>query len=365
MKRTVLAFAFICLSLLSCKKDEVTPAPTAQNLYFPAVGSSIWETSTPESLGWSATGAAALDEFLNQSNTRAFLLLKDGKIVIEYYNGKAANGTTFTANSNWYWASAGKTLNAFLIGKAQEDGHLSIQDKTSKYLGAGWTSLTPAQEDKITIRHQLTMTTGLNDLVPNHHCYTPSCLTYKADAGTRWAYHNGPYTLLTQVTEKATKQDFDTYFKTQLADKIGMGGFWMTLGDDYVYFSTARAMARFGLLMLNKGTWDKTVVLKDTEFFKAMTSPSQNLNRSYGYLWWLNGQSSFMLPTSQMVFSGSAVPDAPVDMIAAMGKNGQFLNIVPSQNLILVRMGDNPDDNEVPVVFLNDLWKKVNAVIKK
>ena len=64
-------------------------------------------------------------------------MLKDGKIAIEKYFG------TFTKDSLWYWASAGKTLTAFLVGQAQENGLLSISDSTSKYLGSGWTGLTP------------------------------------------------------------------------------------------------------------------------------------------------------------------------------------------------------------------------------
>ncbi|QHL89425.1 serine hydrolase [Nibribacter ruber] len=334
-------------------------------MYFPPVNSDAWATTSPQSLGWNTAALPYLDAFLDQSNTRAFLLLKNGKIVVEYYNGTNSSGTAFTVNSPWYWASAGKTLNAFLVGKAQENGYLSILDRPANFIGNGWTSLPLEQERKITIKHQLTMTTGLNDQVPNPHCYAPSCLTYKADAGTRWAYHNGPYTRLKDVVAKAVKQDFNAFFKTQLGDKIGMGGLWFASKDDFVFHSTARGMARFGLLMLNKGVWETTAVMRDQAYFNAMISPSQDLNRSYGYLWWLNGQSSFMLPTLQTTFSGSLVPDAPSDMYAALGKNGQFLNIVPSQNLILVRMGENPDDNEVPVVFLNDLWKKVNAVVKK
>ena len=80
--------------------------------------------------------------------------MKDGKIVLEeYFNGH-------DSTSNWYWAS-GKSLTAFLIGIAQQENYLNISDTTSTYLGQGWTSLNPIQEEKITIRHQLNMTSGL------------------------------------------------------------------------------------------------------------------------------------------------------------------------------------------------------------
>jgi hypothetical protein len=49
--------------------------------------------------------------------------------------------------------------------------------------------------------------------------------------------------------------------------------------------------------------------------------------------------------------------------LAAMGKNGQLINIVPSLELVMIRMGDNPDNSLVPVSFQNDLWEKLNKVI--
>lgn len=126
-------------------------------------------------------------------NSKAFLVLKDGRIVIEHYFG------TFTQDSLWYWASAGKSLTAFLVGKAQEEGFLDINDPSSDYLGAGWTSCTPLQEGAITVRNQLTMTTGLDDGTGDTDCTDPACLQYLARPGTRWAYHNAPYTMLDGV----------------------------------------------------------------------------------------------------------------------------------------------------------------------
>ena len=69
---------------------------------------------------------------------------------------------------------------------------ININNKTSQYLGAGFTSLPLAKENLITVKHQLNMTSGLDDTVTDPNCTTPACLTYRADAGTRWAYHNAP-----------------------------------------------------------------------------------------------------------------------------------------------------------------------------
>jgi CubicO group peptidase (beta-lactamase class C family) len=352
VKRTLLSLKLVVV-LFIC-----TAGSGSQSLYFPPLAGSTWETVTPASLGWCTDSIDTLISFLAANRTKAFIVLKDGRIVLEQYFG------SFTGDSVWYWASAGKSLTAFLLGIAQHDGILSIDDSTSHYLGAGWTSCPKEKEGLITVLHQLTMTSGLQDLVSDSHCTLPECLFYQADAGTRWAYHNAPYTLLDSVLQVATGQTINQYFSATIRPKTGMGGLWIRIGYDNVYFSNARSMARFGLLALNHGIWNTDTLMADTSYFRRMTTTSQSLNPSYGYLWWLNGKNSYMVPTLQYVFTGSWAPDAPADMFAALGKNGQFINIVPSQNLIMVRMGEAPDTSyDVPMEFNNDIWRRLNAVI--
>ena len=128
---------------------------------------------------------------------------------------------TFTQDSVWYWASAGKTLTGFTVGIAQQEGLLSINDQSSQYLGNGWTSCPAAKEALITVKNQLAMTSGLDDDVADPHCTIDTCLQYLADAGTRWAYHNGPYTRLDGVIEAATGQSLNAYItqKNQNSDR--------------------------------------------------------------------------------------------------------------------------------------------------
>lgn len=352
---------FICL-VTSCSKDS-DPAPTPTTLYFPPIGTSTWETVSPASLGWNTSKIADLDAFLEASDSRALIVLKDGKIVLEKYRGKQFDDfTDFGVNSNWYWASAGKTLTAAVVGIAEEQGLIDLDEKTSTYLGVGWTNLTLEQENNITVRHQLTMTTGLDDDVPNRDCTDPECLIFKAAPGTRWAYHNAPYTLLDGVIANATGKTLNAYLNDELKSKTGMDGQYIQTGDNNVYYSTARSMARFGLLLLNNGKWNDTSVIPEA-FATLIKSSSQNLNPSYGYLTWLNGKASYILPNTQVSIPGSVSPSAPDDMFAAMGKNGQIINVVPSQNLVVVRMGDVPDTSLVPFLFQDDLWEKLNEII--
>lgn len=329
----------------------------AQNLYFPPVVGNAWDTVAPASLGWCTDRIDSLYNYLYQQNSKAFIVLKDGKIVLEKYFG------SFTQDSVWYWASAGKTLTSFLIGRAQEQGYLSLNDTASKYLGVGWTNCTRQQEDSITIRHQVTMTTGLDDGVPDNHCTLPSCLQYLAPAGKRWAYHNAPYTLLEKVIEQATAQNVNAYTQTTLRTKTGITGLWITVDYDNVYYSKARSMARFGLLLQNKCVWNNDTLLHDSSYVHDITNTSQQLNYAYGYLCWLNGKGSYMIPSSQFVIPGSYAPSAPADMYAAIGKNGQIISVVPSKGLVMIRMGNDPGEGEVPFLLCENIWQRLNYVM--
>ena len=152
-------------------------------VYFPSNDSTEWDSISPLSFDYCQQNIDSLYNFLDVNNTKAFILLRDGKIVLEqYFNGHSDT-------SNWYWASAGKTILSFLIGVAQNDGLINIDESTSSYLSAGWTDCNIEQEEMITVRHQLTMTSGLNDNVDDPYCTIDSCLLYFAEAGTRWAYH--------------------------------------------------------------------------------------------------------------------------------------------------------------------------------
>jgi len=354
------------LTISACSKNDTgvkpddpsnTPDPIV-DLYFPPAGSSDWETVSIAALNWDPSAQNPLKELLQENKTKAFIILKDGKLAVEEYFG------AFTRDSLWYWASAGKTLTAFTVGIAQEKNLLNIDHKSSRYLGESWTSASREKEDLITIWHQLTMTSGLKDT--SFDCVTPDCLEYLADAGTRWAYHNGPYTLLQSVVSSASQTTWSAFFNTHLRNKIGMNGLWVsTNGANNVYFSNARSMARFGLLNLNNGTWDNELILEDINFISQMKNTSQNLNKSYGYLWWLNGKESYMAPVLQATFNGELIPNAPEDTYSGLGKNDQKLYVVPSKGLVVVRMGEDTGESLLgPSSFDNDLWEKINDLIE-
>ncbi|MFM7106858.1 MAG: hypothetical protein ACKOW8_15205, partial [Flavobacteriales bacterium] len=78
-----------------------------------------------------------------------------------------------------------------------------------------------------------------------------------------------------------------------------------------VFFSKARSMARFGLLLLANGIWNGNDLLQDSAYFYHMTHASQDINQAYGYLTWLNNTENFMLPEYQFVYPATSRPLLP------------------------------------------------------
>ncbi|MGC6430189.1 MAG: serine hydrolase domain-containing protein [Jejuia sp.] len=325
-----------------------------ESTYFPPLNSNSWETKTIEDLGWNQTELQPLLDFLEEKNTKSFIILHDGNIVLEeYMNGH-------DASKPWYWASAGKTLTTALSGIAQEEGLININNKVSDYLGEGWTSAPLNKEKLITCKNLLSMDSGLDDSLGDD--VSKENLQYKADAGTRWAYHN-VYKKMQDVVATASRDTWNTYFDTKLKSKIGMTGAWIQSTDFNVYWSNTRSMARFGLLIYAKGKWNNTQIVPES-FLAEGTNTSQDMNKSYGYLWWLNGKDSYHLPVTQLEFDGELIPNAPDDTFAALGKNDQKIYIVPSKKLVIVRMGSSADSvSFARSNFDNELWGKINALI--
>jgi len=305
-------------------------------------------------LNWDEAELQPLITFLEEKNTKSFILLHDGKIVIEEYMNN------HSSSKFWYWASAGKTLTATTVGIAQDYGLIDINDKVSDYLGTNWTSATLAQENLITCKNLLSMNSGLNDTLGDD--VSPENLDYLGDAGSRWAYHN-VYVKMQDVVAAASNKSWDTYFTENLKNKIGMTGTWTKLNHLNVYWSNTRSMARFGQLIYAKGLWENTQIVSKN-FLEEATNTSQNINKAYGYLWWLNGKSSYHLPQTQNEFSGKLIPNAPDDMYAALGKNDQKIYIVPSKKIVIIRMGDAADSENFALSnFDNELWEKLNALM--
>jgi len=319
--------------------------------YFPPNESGSWETVD---MDWCDDSIDTLLSYLEVRNTKSFIILKDGRIAMEEYFNDHEESTF------WYWASAGKTLSATLVGVAQEEGALELSDPVNQFLGEGWTSCSLEEETERTIWHQLTMSSSFDNNPFLWDCTEPACfLCTGVEPGTEWHYHNGVYRLLLDVVEEATGTSRNIYTNQKIEDIIGMNGFW----SENLYWSNARSMARFGLLALNDFNWNGTPVLTDSDYIQALTTPSQEMNQAYGYLWWLNGQESFMLPLDETVYTGSLIPSAPDDMYAALGANDQKIYVVPSQNLVVIRQGNEAyEENPALSGFDFELWQLISGL---
>ena len=142
-----------------------------------------------------------------------------------------------------------------------------------------------------------------------------------------------------------------------------MSGSYFETGDFNVYYSDTRSMARFGLMVYAGGKWNDQQIIPN-DFLEDAINTSQNINQAYGYLWWLNGKTSFHLPQSQMQFPGKLIPTAPDDLYAALGKNDQKIYIVPSEDLVVIRMGESAEgENFALSNFDKDIWELIMAVI--
>jgi len=347
MKKTITLFFAITLFSFTVK---------AQSLYFPPTTANVWDSILPSNLNYCQARIDSLYNYLQAKNTKSFILLKDGKRVLEKYFG------TYKRDSIWYWASASKSLASFITGVAQQKGYININNQVSQYLGTGWTSAPLAKENLITVKNLISMNSGLEDAPPlpcDNEDTAKACLTYLADAGPRWAYHTGAYRKVQDVVSNAVGQNYNIITNNWIESQTGMSGTWF----QQVYYSKARDMARFGLLNLNKGIWNTDTIIKDTAYFRAMTNTSQNLNKAYGYLWWLNGKSSLMTPGFQFVFPGTLMSNAPSDMYCALGKNDQKIYVVPSTNMVVVRQGNTAGGfNLAASAFDNVLWDYINKL---
>lgn len=350
--KKILLFSSLFLLLISCSSDDCgcETLPEEELIYFPPNDSDTWETKSITELGWNQNNLQPLYDYLDLKNTKSFMILHNGKIVIEKYFDN------HTATTPWYWASAGKTLTSTVSGIAEQEGIININNKVSDYLGTGWTSAPLAKENLITCKNLLSMNSGLDDTLGDD--VSPANLQYVADAGTRWAYHN-VYVKMQDVVAQASGQTWDNYFNAKLKNPIGMSGAWIQSGGLSVYGSNTRSMARFGLMIYAKGKWNTTQIVNEN-FLSTATNTSQNINQAYGYLWWLNGKSSFHLPQSQFEFNGTLILNAPSDMYAALGKNDQKIYVVPSKKLVIIRMGDSANGTNFALSdFDNSLWEKI------
>jgi len=311
------------------------------NLPYPYGNGNPIDTTFSELDHWNLQKAveAAFDkEGEKNKRTRAVVVLYKDKLVAEKY----APG--FTATSKILGWSMTKSLTATYFGILQKQGKIDIMKPAPI---AQWKN---DDRSKITINDLLHMNSGL-EWEENYSTISDvTKMLFTAEDMTQlqidkplvgkpnncWNYSSGTTNLLSGILRKQfkTHQEYLDFWYSSLLDKIGMesalvetdmaGNF---VGSSYGW-ATTRDWAKFGLLYLHQGNWNGEQIF-DPSWAKYVATPTNGSNGQYGAHFWLNANGKY--------------PDVPRDLYHCSGYQGQMVFIIPSKNLVIVRMGLSED----------------------
>lgn len=311
-----------------------------------------WQTATPESQGLSSARLDALRDELAKRQTKAFLVVRNDRIVYVWYapdHGPAKPHGT---------ASLAKALVGGLsLGVALTDGQIALDDPAAKFVPQ-WKG--DPRKSKITVRQLGSHTSGLDDAEADGQPHekltgwkgdfwkrppvpddpftiardrTPAIY----DPGERLRYSNPGIAMLTYCVTAATKTDARTLLRDRVLRPIGVGDKEWSAGYGKTYIVdglplvaawgggsfTARATARIGRLVLRGGDWDGRRILSPEAVRRVTTSAG--LPGDCGMGWWTNAAGRYKT--------------IPRDAVWGAGAGDQVLLVVPSLNLVMVRNG--------------------------
>ena len=283
---------------------------------------------------------SALDgnSFGEGTHTVGVIVIKDGNMVAERYRPGFGIHTGYRT-----WSTA-KSITATLIGIAQRDGLLQVDDPANI---PEWQYFDDPRQ-AITIRHLLQMSSGLQSYGANTNAIyfggqdaisAATGMPLEGEPGAVWKYANND-TLLLLRSLRATLDDDLRYLRypyDELFRRIGMyhtrmetdhqGNF---IGSSQVY-TTARDLARFGLLYLNDGMWSGQRILPEGwSSFVAESAPAlprEDGKQGYGAQFWLLDR----------------LAGVPPGTYTTAGNKGQFVTIVPTHSMVIVRTGIDPN----------------------
>lgn len=314
-----------------------------------------WEKQTPEKAGIDAAILEDALRFAGEHNSTGVLVVRHGRIAAERY------WQNWNRDSVGPIYSASKSVAATLVGMAIEDGKLrGVNQPMADFF--------PAL--KSTLRHHLTMTSGLKTTSgaaagKRDEFEATAALPLEHPPGTAWSYNTPAYRLLLRVLELATGENLNDYTRRKLTEPLAMNHTrWdgPPVGDHNNWMwmeSSVRDMAKFGLLALRRGQWDGRQLVNE-KYMREAASKSQDLNEAYGYLWWLNGGKSYMRPGRAGVHNGMLMPDCPPDTFAALGAADKKIYVVPSLDLVVTRHGGAAKAADFDNEFLGRVCKAVS-----
>jgi CubicO group peptidase (beta-lactamase class C family) len=353
-----LAIALLLVLTLGCGSDGPSaPEEIDTAWYFPPLAGTAWTTASPAAARLDSAALHAALDWVGTQETKGVVVLWRGRMVAERY----WQGWDLTSVGPVF--SAGKTITGALVGDLAAEGLVALDAPVSTYLGAGW-SRAGAAEPAITVRHLLSMSSGLDD-----------SLRFVDAPGSRFYYNNPAYYQLFGILEAASGQGFADLVRDRLLTRIGMNRTIAVANTDtgepgFIFGCSTRDFARFGSLMLQSGRWDGETILRSSAYHLAARTWTGTDNKAYGYLWWLNGSSSYRTPGPYLLptYSGSLFPEAPMDLVAALGLDDKKLYLVPSRDLVIVRLGDRAPASggvspEAISTFDNEFWQRLSLAL--
>jgi CubicO group peptidase (beta-lactamase class C family) len=303
--------------------------------------------SLPQSMDAATLKAASDWAFERESPeqvTLSLLVVQDGKIIHERY---APGVDRFTKTRTW---STAKSIGVTLMGLLADQGKMALDEPVElEWLPrAAYPEADPRHE--ITLRHLLNMSSGLYPVDNSGLEYaTGSGLAYWAgsssvrgalhralfrEPGTYWDYENYE-TLLAVYAMKQVIGDPQAYLefpREALLDRLGMRNTLLSVDrfGDFILssqvYTSARDLARFGLLYLQNGEWEGEQLLSEEwiDFVRTPAPSTAERGNQYGGQWWL-------VPDDRT--------DVPSDAYSTAGNRGQYVIVVPSHDLVIVRRG--------------------------
>ena len=301
---------------------------------------------------------SVFDASLNMDSikTRAVVVVYKDSLIAEKY----ANG--FDKDTEILGWSMNKSITSTLVGILVKAGKMKLTDD---HLYENWTD----ERSKITINDLLQMQSGLafeenyaevsdvtkmlfmNEDIVKEVSTNP----LRDPIGTKWYYSSGTTNLVAGLIKKQfdNPQDYLKFPHEQLFRKIGMHSMVLEtdesgnyIGSSYGY-ATPRDWAKFGLLYLNEGNWYGEQIV-DTSWVNFTRQPAAHSGGIYGGHFWHN-------------HNHAAYKDVPTDIYSCNGFEGQYVYIIPSKDLVVVRMGLNQGEEYDANGFLRDVIKAVEG----
>ncbi len=346
------------------------------SLAVPRPGAAISRCATPRE-GWATAAPAAvrmdaqkLQEAMDWATlhaTESLLVVRHGCLV------GSSRLDPLTAEQSLNGWSMTKSVTSMLVGRAVTMRKFNIDKPLST-----WIPEADRAHGKLTPRHLLTMSSGLHHnwvrdppllgTVMPDQVRDALSLPFDYKPGTHWEYAQTPVTLLLHALERALKMDIQDWAQRNLFGPIGIpAGSW-SWGRDRAGHTEGWAnlsmrpvdWARLGYLMLHKGIWNGKQLIS-AAYQKQATSRIR-INHAYGLLFWINGADRYPLPNTEGPDEGrnGPWPGAPKDAYAMVGFRNQRIWMIPSLDMVIVRMGE-PGEFELDT--RNSVWQSQPGII--